>query len=49
MSAKAPGKHRNVPPKNASAAASGLDFGDVNLAHFHHRSEDAFGFSAAGG
>jgi hypothetical protein len=24
-------------PSLPSAAASGLDFGDVNLAHFHHR------------
>ena len=32
-----------------SAALCGLDFGDVDLAHVHHRGEDAFGFGAAGG
>ena len=35
-------------PSFPSAAAGGLDFGDVDLAHFHHRFEGAFGFSAAG-
>jgi hypothetical protein len=31
-----------------SPAAGSLDFGDVDLAHFHHRREGAFGFGAAG-
>jgi len=30
-----------------SPTAGGLDFGDVDLAHFHHRGEDVFRFSAA--
>jgi len=32
--------------QSPSAAAVGLDFGDVNLAHFYHRGEEAFGFSS---
>jgi hypothetical protein len=36
-------------PTSPSLVAGGLDFGDVDLAHVHHRGEDAFGFSAAGG
>ena len=35
-------------PAVPSAAASGLDLGDVDLTHLHHRIEGAFGFSATG-
>lgn len=36
-----------VTPPFPSAAACGLDCGDVDLSHFHHRIKCAFGFSAA--
>jgi hypothetical protein len=32
--------------QSPSAAAGSLDFGDVDLAHFHHRCEGALGFRA---
>src|SRR5512138_3388141 len=35
-------------PSFPSAAASGLDLGDVDLTHLHHRIEGAFGFGATG-
>lgn len=35
-------------PPFPSPTAGGLDLGDVDLAHFHHRCKGAFGFSAAG-
>jgi hypothetical protein len=35
-------------PAFPSAAASGLDLGDVDLTHLHHRIEGAFGFSTTG-
>jgi hypothetical protein len=49
--AHAPGGGRNASPnfsQSSSAASGGLDFGDVDLAHFHHRGVGGFGFRAAG-
>jgi len=34
-------------PPSPSPASSGLDFGDVNFSHVHHRGKVAFGFSGS--